>query len=44
VVQKEKNPKKVRFELRNKEEDDSHESTKSYEEVEQLTSIVGLNE
>jgi hypothetical protein len=40
VVQTEKNPEKVRFELRNKEEDDSDESTESDEEVEQPTSIV----
>jgi hypothetical protein len=39
VVQIEKNPEKVRFELRN-EEDDSDESTESDEEVEQLTPVV----
>jgi hypothetical protein len=40
VVQTENNPEKVRFELRNKEEDDSNESTELDEEMEQLTSIV----
>jgi hypothetical protein len=37
VVQIENNPEKVRFELRNEEEDDSDESTESDEEVEQST-------
>jgi hypothetical protein len=40
VVQTENDPEKVRFELRNEEDDDSNESTKSDEEVEQPTSIV----
>jgi hypothetical protein len=39
VVQIEKDPEKVRFELRN-EEDDSDESTESDEEVEQPTPVV----
>jgi hypothetical protein len=38
-VQTEKNPEKVRFEVRN-EEDDLDESTKSYEDVEQLTLVA----
>jgi hypothetical protein len=40
VVQIENNPKKVRFELRNKEEEDLYESTESDEEVEQETLVV----
>jgi hypothetical protein len=40
VVQKENNLEKVKFEVRNEEEDDSDESTKSDEEVEQSTSFV----
>jgi hypothetical protein len=39
VVQREKNLEKVRFELRN-EEDDSDESTESDEEVKQPTTVV----
>jgi hypothetical protein len=40
MVQIENNPDKVRFELRNKEEDDLNESTESYEEVEQQTMVI----
>jgi hypothetical protein len=43
VVQIEKNPEKVRFELRN-EEDDSDESIESDEEVEQPTPVVRRSE
>jgi hypothetical protein len=39
TIQIKNNPKKVRFELRNKE-DDSNESTESNEEVEQPTLVV----
>jgi hypothetical protein len=39
VVQIKKNTEKVRFEVRN-EEDDSNESTESDEEMEQPTSVV----
>jgi hypothetical protein len=39
MVQTKNNPEKVRFELRN-EEDDSNESFESEEEVEQPTSVV----
>jgi hypothetical protein len=40
VVQIENNPKKVRFELRNKEEDGLDESIETDEEVEQSTPVV----
>jgi hypothetical protein len=39
VVKTKKDPKEVRFEMRD-EEDDLDESTGSYEEVEQPTSVV----
>jgi hypothetical protein len=43
VVQTEKNPDTVRFELRN-EEDDPDESIEFEEEVEQLTMVVRSSE
>jgi hypothetical protein len=43
VVQTKNNPDKVRFELRN-EEDDLDESIESNEEVEQLTPVVRRSE
>jgi hypothetical protein len=44
VVQTGNNPEKVRFELRNEEEDDSDESTDSDEEVEQPTPVIRRSE
>jgi hypothetical protein len=44
VVQTGNNPEKVRFELSNKEEDDSDELIESDEEVEQPTLVVRSSE
>jgi hypothetical protein len=44
VVQKENNLDKMRFELRNEEEDDLDESNESDEEVEQPTPFARISE